>query len=213
MVTMMRSDGAPALADDLDARIVTASLRCLARWGLGKTTLDDVAREAGCSRATVYRAFPGGKDVLLDAVIQHELQRFFAALGAELDRADGLEDLVVAAITSATRFLRDHDAIQYLLHNEPAVVLPRLSFERIDDLFALATMFARPYLARYLGEDDIAPTAEWLTRLILSYGLNPSPTVDTTDPDDVRRLVRRYVLPGLQTLAHPPAKSRTPKGS
>ena len=30
---------------------------CIARVGLAKTTLDDVAREAGCARATVYRCF------------------------------------------------------------------------------------------------------------------------------------------------------------
>jgi AcrR family transcriptional regulator len=213
MVTMTRSDGSPAVADDLDARIVTASLRCFARWGLAKTTLDDVAREAGCSRATVYRAFPGGKDVLLDAVIRFELRRFLTTLASDLDAASGLEDRVVAAMAGAARFLRDHEAIQYLLEHEPEVVVPRLSFDRLDDLFALGVAFARPYLAPYLPDAEIAPATEWIIRLIVSYGLTPSPTVDMTDSDDVARLVRRYVLPGLQTLAHPPARSRTPKGS
>ena len=48
-------------------RIVEATLRCIARWGIAKTTLDDVAREAGCGRATIYRAFPGGKAEVLTA--------------------------------------------------------------------------------------------------------------------------------------------------
>src|SRR5262245_45253316 len=46
----------------LEDRILAATLRCLGKWGTVKTTLDDIAREAGCSRATVYRTFPGGKD-------------------------------------------------------------------------------------------------------------------------------------------------------
>ena len=50
-----------------EQRIVDATTRCIARWGVAKTTLDDVAREASCSRATVYRLFPGGKDAVLEA--------------------------------------------------------------------------------------------------------------------------------------------------
>ncbi len=56
-----------------DERIVDGALRCIARWGLAKTTVEDVAREAGCSRATLYRAFPGGKDAILAAVAAAEL--------------------------------------------------------------------------------------------------------------------------------------------
>ena len=46
-------------------RIVDAALRCLARQGTAKTTVDDIAREAGLSRATLYRTFSDGKDGVL----------------------------------------------------------------------------------------------------------------------------------------------------
>jgi AcrR family transcriptional regulator len=42
-------------------RVVDAALRCLAREGLRGTTVDDIASDAGVSRATLYRAFPGGR--------------------------------------------------------------------------------------------------------------------------------------------------------
>ncbi|MGZ4705878.1 MAG: TetR/AcrR family transcriptional regulator, partial [Acidimicrobiales bacterium] len=54
-----------AADNELADRILEAALRCVARWGLIKTTVDDVAREAGCSRATIYRAFPGGKQSVI----------------------------------------------------------------------------------------------------------------------------------------------------
>ena len=44
--------------------ILDATAACIARFGLGKTTLDDVAKAAGCSRATVYRLFPGKQQLL-----------------------------------------------------------------------------------------------------------------------------------------------------
>src|SRR5437763_4349535 len=86
-------------------RVIDAARRCLARWGIGKTTLDDVAREASCSRATIYRLFPGGKDALLQAVTRTELHRFFVGLAARFDEATNLEDLVVAGIAYAHRTL------------------------------------------------------------------------------------------------------------
>ena len=57
------------------SRITAGALACIARWGMAKTTLDDIAREAGCSRATIYRLFPGGKRAVLDATGEVELAR------------------------------------------------------------------------------------------------------------------------------------------
>jgi AcrR family transcriptional regulator len=51
-------------------RIVDGALRCLARQGVAKSTVDDIARQAGLSRATVYRTFPRGKDDILAAVVE-----------------------------------------------------------------------------------------------------------------------------------------------
>ena len=51
-----------------EQRLLEATLVCLARHGIAKTTLDDVAREAGVSRATLYRYFPG-KQALLSAAV------------------------------------------------------------------------------------------------------------------------------------------------
>ena len=48
--------------------VLDAAVACIARVGLTKTTLDDVARDAGCARATVYRHFPG-KQPLFAALV------------------------------------------------------------------------------------------------------------------------------------------------
>ena len=81
-----------AAAPSPEQRIVDAALRCICRWGVAKTALDDAAREAGCSRATVYRLFPGGKDGLMEAVARTEIARFFAAVADRLAAAATLED-------------------------------------------------------------------------------------------------------------------------
>ena len=68
-------------ADDRSStrvRIVDGALRCLARQGIAKTTVDDIARAAGLSRATAYRTFPRGKEGILAAVVETEVARLFS---------------------------------------------------------------------------------------------------------------------------------------
>lgn len=180
-------------------RVVDATLRCIARFGVGKTTLDDVAAEAGCSRATVYRLFPGGKERLLPAVVIREAARFAAGLADALTEVDtgGLEDVLVAGISFAARRLRQHDALQFLLAYEPELILPRIAFRHMDAVLAHAADLAAPHLARFVGAGEAARAGEWLARIVVSYLVAPSPSFDLTDPQSVRRLVRAHVLPGL----------------
>ena len=52
----------------VEARVLDAAKACVERWGMAKLTIDDIANAAGVSRATLYRMFPGGKDVLFEAL-------------------------------------------------------------------------------------------------------------------------------------------------
>ena len=73
---------------DVRERVVAGTLRCVARWGVAKTTLDDIAREAGCSRATIYRTFPGGKNSVMLATGEAEVRRLLDDLVVALDGTD-----------------------------------------------------------------------------------------------------------------------------
>lgn len=181
-----------------EERVADAALRCVTRWGVVKTTLDDVAREAGCSRATVYRLFSGGKDGLMATVARMEIARFFHAVGARMDAAETLEDVLVAGITEAGRRFVSHKPLQYLLEHEPEAVLPRLAFHEMDHVLRTASEFAKPYLLRFIDDEDAAlRAAEWVTRLVVSYSITPAPGMSLEDEGAVRALVRSFVLPGL----------------
>lgn len=177
--------------------MVDAALRCIERWGLAKTSMDDIAREAGVSRATVYRVFPGGKDRLVETVVQHELGRLFHEAESEAQQAETLEELVCVGVEIAMRTLTGHAALNYMVIHEPEAVLPLFAFHRLAPLLAEIAELSRPHLARFLPDDAIAPGAEYLARVVLSYSFNPSPVVDPRDPRSIRRLVRTYLLPAL----------------
>lgn len=184
-------------ADDLQRRLVAASLACIARWGVAKTSLDDIAREAGISRATAYRAVPGGKDRLLELVLDHESGRFFHELDAELGAARDLTDLLARAITTTLAAVADHPALRTMVELEPQLVLPHLAFHRLDRVLAVGTELLRPHLARHLPAEAIPATAEWVVRIVVTYVIHPLPSLDPHDPDAIRRLVRTYLVPAL----------------
>jgi AcrR family transcriptional regulator len=197
---------APALIDrierartsaTLDERILDATRRCVARWGVAKSTLDDIAREAGCSRATIYRVFPGGKDILLQAAWTAEIASFCHELRGELTACGSVEDIVVVAITESCRAIVHHDALQYLLAHEPEAVLPYVAFDGLDPLLGWAADYAEPLLARFLDGRSARDLGEWVARVIVSYGFEPTPDLDLTDPAVTRRFVQTYVIPGV----------------
>jgi AcrR family transcriptional regulator len=189
-------------ADDQERRVVAAAVDCVARWGLAKTSLEDIARTAGLSRATVYRSFPGGKDRLVETVICYELGRLFHEARAALDGADTLEELLSAGLGVALRELSEHQALNNLLEHEPADIQPHVAFHRLDPLLAYVAELSRPYLDEFLPEEQIRPAAELLGRVVLSFIFKPTAAVDYRDPSSIRRLVQTYLLPALMSQEH-----------
>lgn len=204
------------------ARVIAAALRCISRFGVTKTTIDDIAREAGLSRATLYRAFPGGRDEVLGAVVDSEVARYFAGLSARLDEADDLEDLLVFVLTVSADQLVRHEALRFVLAYEPEVVVPLIAFHGFDRVLEVTSSRLRPYLQPALGETQARRVAEWLTRLLVSHVLCPPDSVEhgahassaehvrghasfalhpePVDEERARRLVRQFVLPGVHVL-------------
>ncbi len=181
-------------------RVVDAALACLARYGTAKTTIDDIARQAGLSRATIYRAFPGGRDEILAAVVDTEAARLFSAVGVRLGESADLEEALVAGIVEASTRIRDHEALAYLVAHEPETVLGHLAFEDSDRLMKAASRFAAPFLARWLRPAQAERVAEWATRLVLSYVISPSSHTDLCEPAHAARFVETFVMPGVRAL-------------
>jgi AcrR family transcriptional regulator len=205
--------GARIATDDLselEVRILEAAHRCVARWGVSKTTLDDIAREAGCSRATVYRAVPGGKQAVFLAGVALLERRFHAGIEARLRDDSSLEDLVVDIVTSGARFLAHDEAFRYLCAHEPETVLPHLAFDGLEPLLRREASVFAPHLARFLDPEVAWRTAEWLVQIVVHYVLDAAP-IDLTDEAAARRFVTTYVLPGL-TL-HGSAANPAPAGA
>ena len=177
-------------------QVLDAALVCVARVGIAKTTLDDVAREAGCARATVYRHFQG-KQPLLAAVVAREATRFGDRMIAAAGEADALADAVVAVVVGAARELQSHAALAFVAAYEPEQLLPYLAFERESAFLGAVADLVAPAFTRFLAREQSTRLAEWIARVTLSYLCCPSEHIDVSNAEHVRALVEDFVLPGF----------------
>src|SRR5262249_18735249 len=133
-------------------RVLDATLACIARVGVGKTTLDDVAREAGCARATVYRYFPN-KQQLLAALIEREASAIGNRVVAAAVDAPPLVDAVVACMTAGAEALTSHAALAFVAAYEPEQLLPYLAFERESAVLGVAGTLVAPAFQPFLPDE------------------------------------------------------------
>lgn len=198
---MPRSGVASGTESRARQRILEATYACVARWGISKTTVEDAAREAGMSRATVYRHFPGGREELIAATVAWEELRFFGGLYDELHDAPTLEEVLERGLPFAHRAITAHEVLQKVLQTEPDLLLPKLTTEATR-VTALISGFIVPYLAgdpRLVAGVEVHQAADFLARMVLSYITTPG-RFDLDDPAQVSRLVRTELLGGILRL-------------
>lgn len=76
-------------------KIVAAAANMFARYGYSKTTMGDIAAEAGVARQTVYNAFQGKEDILR-AVARQTGEDTFAAVMEVWSRVSSIEEKLTA---------------------------------------------------------------------------------------------------------------------
>jgi AcrR family transcriptional regulator len=185
------------MADSVRDRILEAAYACVARFGMGKTTVEDAAREARLSRATVYRYFPGGKDQLLRETVAWEAGRFFQGLAAAVADASDFARLLEEALLFARRAVEEHEVLQEVLQTEPERLLPQLTVAS-DRLVLMIKAFLYPPLERerLRAGVSVERAADYLAHLVLSY-IGTEGRWDLTDRDQVADLVRTEFLAGV----------------
>ncbi len=187
----------PALRE----RLLEAAYACVARFGMGKTTIDDVVKESSVSRATIYRAFPGGKDELMREVVAWEMGRFFGAIAEAVAGAPDFATLVEEGLVFAHRAVVEHEVLQKVLVTEPERLLPLLTTETHRPL-SFITGYLVPFLEREEREGrvwpglDLEQAADYVARMLLSLIGSPGQW-DLDDPVQVHELVRTELLAGV----------------
>ncbi len=187
----------PEVAPDVRSRLLDATFACLARVGIAKTSVDDIAREAGISRATLYRHF-GGKSELLEALGQRELARLDLVFAESVRDCATLGEACSTLVVEGAEFLLDHPVLGTILAIEPTAVAPLLSLGRADAFLTAAAALVAPHLAGHIDDGaNRLRASELLVRTTLSHLQSPSSQRSITDPQVVQSIVDQYIVPAF----------------
>ncbi|MCP2294212.1 transcriptional regulator, TetR family [Nocardia amikacinitolerans] len=164
-------------------RILDAAARLFAERGVADTQMADIAKAAGCSRATVYRYFENRHAVRL-AFVHREARRVGAAVVAEVDGIADPGERIVTAMLTAVRAVRAEPLLIAWFRPADAGLAVEIG-QSSQVIEALAAAF----LPDSIGGDR-ARLARWLTRLIVSLL-----TVPGVDDADERAMLEHFVAP------------------
>ncbi len=174
-------------------RYLDAASRCFARHGLMRTSVQDVARELGVNRTTVYRQV-GNVDQMARLLGARDLWRMFDALAAGASVGIRTPEMIVIALEFVVSQGRSHPVLAKMLADEPHAVSIRVLGELPKVLTRLVDATA-PLLASAMDSGAIARTdprilAEWLVRLAVTLVLVPPLT-------DLRTFLEELLTPIL----------------
>jgi AcrR family transcriptional regulator len=159
--------------------ILAAALAMFAEGGFHNTTMAQISKAAQYPLGTIYKYFPGKKEMYHDLVIErvHELGRILYDIAQKEDLS--VTDRLLAALKAQARFYRDNQDVVKIYISErsniDSVGMPQLNervnrlHERMVQLFqnlfdqGIQLGVFKPYPARDMAElfADIAHSAGW----------------------------------------------------
>ncbi len=181
--------------DDL---ILDAAVDELRSYGLRRTSVDNVARRAGLSRATVYRRFEN-KNVLVQAALVRESARFFGEIVAAIGPLPTVQERLVEGFVVGLRMVRTDALLTRLLISDPEELVPYLTLRGAGVIAAASEFLVAQYeqVAGKTMRRDPRVLAEMLVRLAISFTLTPDGVVAVDDDAEVRQFAVEYLAPLL----------------
>ncbi|MEV0291973.1 helix-turn-helix domain-containing protein [Nocardia sp. NPDC050710] len=129
------------MAADRTADVLDATLRCLLRYGVRRTTVDDIAAEVGVSRSAVYQYVRGKDDAVrrvADRLHRRALTHAREAAVADAPLAERVHGILSAKVELATGpFTESPHATE--LFDEQARLCGDICREFTDELHSLLT--------------------------------------------------------------------------
>lgn len=160
--------------------ILDAAGRLFAQRGIAAVEMKDVAAEAGCSRATLYRYFENR--AALHTAYVHREARAVGARVATLIASAPTEDRLLEGLVASLRLVRENPSLSSWFTD--STMGARVAGES-EVVGAMTSAFLR---SRGLPEAELR--GRWLVRVLTSLLIAPG-----RDEDDERKMLAGFVIP------------------
>jgi AcrR family transcriptional regulator len=170
-------------------RILDAADELFAQQDAATVGMNEIARAAGCSRATLYRYFEN-RDVLYTAYVHRETYRIFHALGTRIAEIADPRERLIEGIVTALRSVRESPALSSWFANTQRPIGGEMA-ERSDVIKGLTEAFLA---SLNIVDAPVEPRARWLVRVMISLLIFPG-----HDEADERAMLDEFVLPTVTT--------------
>ncbi|WIM89837.1 helix-turn-helix domain-containing protein [Candidatus Mycobacterium wuenschmannii] len=165
-------------------RILDAAEALFTRQDPGSVGMNEIARAAGCSRATLYRYFEN-REALRAAYVARETHRLSESI--DVDHIKDPQERLVTGIITTLRLVRESPALSAWFATSAGPLGAELA-EQSDVISGLASAFVTS-----LGDDhpaNVVGRGRWLVRVITSLLIFPG-----HDEADERAMLAEFVAP------------------
>ncbi|MCZ4548499.1 TetR/AcrR family transcriptional regulator [Gordonia rubripertincta] len=183
---------------EIRTTILVAAESCFEQFGIGKTTMEDVARAATLSRATVYRYFSDRDSLIMASVARRARMNFGPARDHIAAWPTIGEQIVEGICHNVTRGFRD--PMVHMLVSPAAMALANSLLVTSGKAVELTRELWEPILlaAQERGELradlDLPLLCEWISELEMLY---ISQGDEAGDLDRFRTKLREFFVPAL----------------
>jgi AcrR family transcriptional regulator len=167
-------------------RILDAAEQLFTRHDPGSVGMNEIAKAAGCSRATLYRYFEN-REALRIAYVARETHRLSESINDHIRDIEDPRERLVTGILTTLRLVRQSPALSAWFANTAGPLGAEMA-EQSDVITALAAAFVTS-----LGDDhpaNVAARGRWLVRAITSLLIFPG-----RDEADERAMLTEFVAP------------------
>ena len=181
-------------------KVLVAAMHCYRTYGVSNTAMEDVARQAGVGRATLYRHF-SNQEALITEVMAANLRQVQQRLVERVKGSETAEEYFVESAIIIINESRKRDLTSLLFgEGSSPSMINRISFSQ-PNIVAMGNDLIAPFYDRAKAQGVLREWVtrpllqEWVSRVLLSFLMSPSPRLN--NERKMRKFFHEAIMPSI----------------